>query len=211
MKQPTQSVIDDARRYDDEEVAYASRAFTKDGAAEFIPEQINREAEALLAYGRLETITEAFTAEQARGRLDTWLEGPWFFGAIRRDLYLEIVAIALERGELPPPSLCEYAAKALRHVIKENVRGTLLYRDSCIASLLRGLERRGFPLFPNRARRAAGKTIGFVFACSSLKKGGLLFSRGPGRAGAEFLFPPLGRPATTRFVRNFFLRQFRMK
>src|SRR5262249_27576897 len=179
MKQPTQSVIDDARRYDDEEVAYASRAFTKDGAAEFIPEQINREAEALLAYGRLETITEAFTAEQARGRLDTWLEGPWFFGAIRRDLYLEIVAIALERGELPPPSLCEYAAKALRHVIKENVRGTLLYRDSCIASLLRGLERRGFPLSPRRAGGRAEQPWGCVFGVDGLKRAGILFSGAP--------------------------------
>jgi hypothetical protein len=174
MKQLDQSVIDAARRYADGYVAHGRRILTKDGAAETMPERIAWEAEAVVA-PRLDTIMKSFNDVQARGRLDEWLERK-FNDIARRDVLFEFVAQALERGELPPKKLCEYAAKVLRQVIKGNVRGTLLYRDTCIASLLISLESWGFPLFPNRAGRRRGQTYGCDIVIEAFKKIGIHFS-----------------------------------
>jgi hypothetical protein len=176
MRQLDQSVIDDARRYADERVARERQILTKDGAAETVPERIAWEAEAAIAHGRLETITKLINDAQARGRLDRWLERRHDDGLARRDILLEIVATALERGELPPKPLCGYAAKVLRQAIKKNVCGTLLYRDSCISGLLIDLESWGFPLFPNRAGRRPGQTYGCDIVVEAFKKAGLRLS-----------------------------------
>jgi hypothetical protein len=184
MKQPTQSVIDDARRHADEVVARARGILTKDGAAKYAPEHVAWEAELSLAHGQLEAITKAFNNAQARGRLDKWLDrvGPFDDSTTTRDVLLEIVAITLERGELPPKPLCEYAAKALRQVIKENVGGSLLYRDTCIAGLLIDLESWGFPLFPNRSptssRPRPEQTYGCNIVVNAFKKAGIHLSVG---------------------------------
>jgi hypothetical protein len=179
MKQPTQSVIDAARRAADGRVAHARGVLTKDGATETAPEQIAWEAKVALAHGQLETITKAFNDAQVRGRLDRWLEHRSPLGdSTTRDVLLEIVALILERGELPPEPLRGYAAKALRQVIKENVRGTLLHRDSCIAGLLIDLESWGFSLFPNRGGGRPGQTYGCEIVVDAFKKAGLRLSVG---------------------------------
>lgn len=129
MKLPTQSDIDAARRHADARVARARQILTKDGAAGNAPEWIAWEAKAAITYGDLEAIAKLIND-------DRWIDCRCDDGFTPRDVILEIVAGALERGELPPKPLAEYAAKALRQAIKENVRGTLLYRDSCIAGLM---------------------------------------------------------------------------
>jgi len=171
MKKLDQSVIDAARCHADECVARQRHILTKGGAAEHTPEHIAWEAEAAIAdKQKLEKITKLMNDARAQGRLDKWLEGGRFNGLVRRDILHEIVAIALERGELPPKALCEYAAKVLRQANKENVRGTLLYRDSCIAGLLIDLESWGFPLFPNRAGRRRGQTYGCDIVVAAFKR-----------------------------------------
>src|SRR5262249_12230600 len=107
---------------------------------------------------------------QAKGRLDNWLERRHSDGIARRDILLEIVAIALDRGELPPKPLCEWAAKVLRGLIKDNARGTLLYRDACIAGLLIDLESWDFTLFPNPAGKRQGQVYGCDIVIEAFKK-----------------------------------------
>src|SRR5262249_32119780 len=119
---------------------------------------------------RLEEIMKLFTNAQAKGRLDNWLERRHSDGIARRDILLEIVAIALDRGELPPKPLCEWAAKVLRGLIKDNARGTLLYRDACIAGLLIDLESWDFTLFPNPAGKRQGQVYGCDIVIEAFKK-----------------------------------------
>jgi len=172
MKLPTQSDIDAARRHADARVARARQILTKDGAAGNAPEWIAWEAKAAITYGDLEAIAKLIND-------DRWIDCRCDDGFTPRDVILEIVAGALERGELPPKPLAEYAAKALRQAIKENVRGTLLYRDSCIAGLLIDLESWGFPLFPNReSGRRRGQTYGCDIVVEAFKKAGLKRSVG---------------------------------
>jgi len=155
MKRPT---IDDAQRHADAQVVRARHLLKKDVVAEIMPELIARKAELARTHGWVKAIW------LDDDRLDTE-DSP-----LDTNVMLEIVAGALERGELPSKHLAVHAAEVLRQVIRENIRGNLFHRDRCIAGLLMDLRSWGFPLFPNRAGRRAGQTYGCDIVVAAFEK-----------------------------------------
>lgn len=167
MKQPTQSAIAEARRRVDQRVAALGERLTKKGNAKSQPETIAWAASVM--YKRPEMIAKFIDdLETQRQKLDTF----------NRCLLCELAAIALERGELPPKPLCEYLAEHLRQFIKwrNQSGGSLIFRNGEIAHLLLDLEKRGIPLFPNRAGRRPGQTYGCDIVVEAFKKAGLRMS-----------------------------------
>jgi hypothetical protein len=167
MKQPTPSSIAEARRRVDQRVAELGERLTKKGHVKFAPEVVAWAASVM--YERPKMITKFIDdIETQRQKLDRF----------NRDLLCELAAIALERGELPPKPLCEYVAELLRQFIKwKNQRGgNLIFRNGEIAHLLLDLEKRGIPLFPNRARRRPGQTYGCDIVVEAFKKAGMRMS-----------------------------------
>ena len=168
MKQPSQFVIAEARRRVDERVAALGERLTKKGDAKSQPETITWAVSVM--YERPEMITKFIDdLETQRQKLDTFNHG----------LLCELAALSLERGELPPKPLREYVAELLRQFIKwksSQSGGTLMLRNGEIAHLLLGLEKRGIPLSPNRARRRPGQTYGCDIVVEAFKKAGMRMS-----------------------------------
>jgi hypothetical protein len=166
MKQPTQATIAEARRRVEARVAALGEKLTKKGNAKSAPEVVAFCASVM--YERPELITK-FIDDLETGKLDQ-------LDRFNRDLCYELAANALERGELPPEPLCKAVAVVLRQLIQRNQRGTLMFRNGEIAHLLLDLEKRGIPLFPNRARRRAGQIYGCDVVVEAFKKAGMRIS-----------------------------------
>ncbi len=171
MRQPTQSTIDEAQRWVDKRVA-ALGALTKKGDAKGHAKNVLELVafRASVMYERPELITKFIDdLETQRLKLDE----------LNSFLLCELAALALERGELPPKPLCEYVAEHLRQFIKwksQNQRGSLMFRDGEIAHTLLLLEKRGIPLFPNRAGRRPGQTYGCDIVVKAFNKAGIRIS-----------------------------------
>jgi hypothetical protein len=166
MKQPTQATIAEARRRVDQRVAALGERLTKKGDAKLVAPETAAFGASVM-YGRPEMITKFIDdLETQRLKLDRF----------NHDLLCELAAIALERGELPPKPLCEYVAELLRQLIKKGQRGSLRFRNGEIAHLLLDLEKRGIPLFPNRAGRRPGQTYGRDIVVEAFKKAGIRMS-----------------------------------
>jgi hypothetical protein len=173
MKQPTQSTIDEAQRWVDKRVATLGGHLTKKGDprahAKNVLELVAFRASRM--YEQPELITEFIDdLETQRQKFDE----------LDHLLLCELAAIALERGELPPKPLCKYTAVLLRQFIEwksqKSERGGLMFRDSQIAHMLVDLEKRGIPLFPNRARRRPGQTYGCDIVVEAFNKAGIRIS-----------------------------------
>jgi hypothetical protein len=90
------------------------------------------------------------------------------------NLFCELGAQYLERGEVPPEPLCKFLVKTLRAAIKP--RGRLVDRDGLIVSTLLHLEKSGFPLFPNRDAPREKQTYARDIVIKAFKKVGISIS-----------------------------------
>jgi hypothetical protein len=166
MKRRTQSNIDEVQQWADKLVAGVRHSLTKDGDAKSQPKVVT------------------WTASKMRQRTElakdlverVLVKGDWLLNKFNHDLLCELAALALERGDLPPKPLCEYAAEVLRQDIKKQ-RGTLQQRDGQIAHLLVQLRKQNIPLFPNRdVGRRPGRTYGCDIVVNAFKNAGVHLS-----------------------------------
>jgi hypothetical protein len=92
------------------------------------------------------------------------------------NVFCELGAQYLERGEVPPEPLRKFLVKILRAAIKP--RGGVVYRNAQIAFALEHLEKKwGFPLFPNRDAPREGQTYARDIVIKAFKKAGKCISR----------------------------------
>jgi hypothetical protein len=161
MKRSTQSTIDEAQRWVDELIVGVRQSLTKDGDAKSRPKTIAQSAAIKYRHG--------WVADFVKEMLETQT---WKLNEFNHNLLCELAALALERGELPPKVLCDYAAQVLREGIK-NRRGNLIQRNDWIAFALSELRIRGIPLFPHRDRRRPGQTYGCDIVLKAFKNAGI--------------------------------------
>jgi hypothetical protein len=90
------------------------------------------------------------------------------------NLFCELGAQYLERGEMPPEPLRKFLVKILRAAIKP--RGKLIDRDGLIVSTLLHLEKLGLPLFPNRDAPRENQTYARDIVIKAFKKVGISIS-----------------------------------
>jgi hypothetical protein len=169
MKRPIQSTIVEAQRWADKRTAALGERLTKKGHAKLVAPETAAFGASVM-YERPELVTKFIDdLETQRLELDELNQG----------LLCELAALALERGELPPKPVCEYVAELLRQFIKwksQNQRGSLTFRDGEIAHMMLLLEKRGIPLFPNRAGRRPGQTYSCDIVVEAFKKAGIRIS-----------------------------------
>jgi hypothetical protein len=166
MNRPAQATLDEAHRWADRYIEGRREILGKDGGAKHSAESLAQTAAIMYERPGLADWVE----ESIPMALST---DAWGADKIIHNMLCEFAALALERGELPPKALCQFAAGIMRQGIKKP-RRSFSVRDNTIISMLFQMRKQwGISPLKNRSPTRGGQKCGCDIVIEAFRKAGV--------------------------------------